>query len=300
MTLLNIANDGYYNVLVAIFRALIVEGTMDQLKMIKLCSDGSKEADERLKDTINRWVQLGLFNLNEGNLALAPEVKKRLGNRKSLDAATHSLPGIIRRIIFSEENNARFWDKEKARSADLSRGLSWMLAQDVYSFPFGPYNAVKELESHQVSDEKLRILGNDVSYNGLRTWANFLGFLWQSKSLMIDPTAAIRQDLPLIFGRKKELSAEQFANQASIVLPVLDGGKYREMVESKLDVSHWAKPDRSDVLSMSFSRAIFRLESSGDLKLIDRSDTASGRSLLKMGGDIGNNFTHIIWQGSPR
>jgi hypothetical protein len=300
MTLLNTANDGYYSVLIALYRALIVEGAMEQQRVIRLCSGKSQQAEDRLKETIKRWVQLELFSLKDDILAIEPNVKKALGKKSDLDVATQSLPGIIRRIVFREENNTRFWDQDRTRSADLTRGLSWLLAQDIYGFPIESHEEMQQLEYRQVRDEKMRILQNSVRSTGLRTWAIYLGFLWQSKSQMIDPTAAIGQDLALIFDGKKELSAEMFVKQAASVLPVLDGGKYRVKVESKLDVANWKKPDHPDALSMSLSRALWRLNEAGGLRLDYRADAGSGRFLQVMGGDLGTNFTHVIWQGGAR
>ena len=297
MTLLNIANDGYYNVMVALYRTLIVEGPTHREKLIEICSDKSDGSRVRLQQTLNRWTQLGLFREEEKIVSLETAVEKTLGTKKNLGKATLILPSVIRRIVFKGENNDLFWDQEKSRSADLSRGLSWLLTQDIYDLPLN-LEDVQQLEARQLSDKSRRLVQNDVRFNGFRTWTSYLGFSWQSKAAMIDPTGALQQDLPLIFGDQKELTAEAFVKQVASVLPVLDGGRYRLLVEESLNPAHWQKPDRQEILSTSLSRALWRLETKGLLKLESRADAKSNRVLQRSGGAHWNTFTHVRLQGS--
>jgi hypothetical protein len=300
MTLLNIASDGYYNVLIVLYRAVIDEGPIAQEKLLNLCSDMSDGSRKRIQETLNRWTELGLFKLEDGTISLSNYEKSAGKKEKSLELATRNLPSVIRSIVFSEENNDRFWDREKTRSADLTRGLSWLMAQNIYAFSLSNLQEVQQLEARQLNDRNRRIIQNDVRFNGLRTWAGYLGFLWRSKGLMIDPTEAVRQELPTIFGNRKDLAADTFSKQVAIVLPVLDEGRYRIMLEQVLDPTHWQKPEREDVLSMSLSRAIWRLENLGIIGLVARADAKVSRVVQRSDGTHWKAFTHIRYQGMSK
>lgn len=293
MTLLNIASDGYYNVLVAVYRALIAEGPTNKTSLIEMCSDQSDKSKARLSNTINRWTQLGLFQEDGEVVSTAPELDEYLGARKKLDQATKLLPFVVRRIVFKKENNERFWDVEKSRAADLTRAFSWLLTQNIYELDVGTHAEVASLEAQQLKDQNLKFLNNDVRFNGARTWASFLGFTWQSKAIMVDPTRAILEDLQLVFRSDKELTAETFVDRLAIILPVLDGGKYRVMLEEVLDPAIWQKPSRPEILSTSLSRSLWRLESLGRIRLASRSDTIDHRVLLRSGGRTWKPFTHV-------
>jgi hypothetical protein len=300
MTLLNIANDGYYNVLIALYRGLVVEGPTEQTKLIEICSNKTDASRSRLRQTLNRWRQLGLFNVKEDIVSLEPVVEKFTGARKDLAKATAILPRILRHIVFKEENNNLFWDREKSLSADLTRGLSYVLAQNIYEFPFHSQSDVQRIELRQVIEDNRRILGSDVSYNGLRTWASYLGFTWQSMGTMIDPTTAILQELPSAFEKHQDYPAETFIQELASLLPVLDSGRYRVMMEGILDPSHWKKPPRSEILSTSLSRALWRLETMGVLRLEPRADAQINRVLQRARGEEWKNFTHVIYQGESK
>ena len=293
MTLLNTASDGYYNVLIVVYRALISEGSTNKDNLVKMCSDQTDQSKKRLEQTINKWVQLGLFLEEEGVISLVPELDEYLGKRKKLEQATECLPLIVRRIVFKEENNGRFWEIKKSKAADFSRALSWILAQNIYEFNLGDIKAANAIESQQITDQNFHVTGNTVPFGGLQTWAEFLGFTWRSKTTMVDPTRAIREDLPLVFRSEKELTAEAFISRLAVILPVLDGGKYRKMLEKKLDPVKWQKPNRAEILSTSLSRALWRLESLGQIKLESRSDAVDHRELQRSEGRPLKSFTHV-------
>ena len=175
-----------------------------------------------------------------------------------------------------------------------------MLAQDIYMVDIGSHVAIQQFEQLQVREEDRRILQNDVRWNGLRSWGRYLGFLWQGNALMIDPTQALREDLPLIFSDTVTLSATDFMSRVAEVFPVLDGGRYRIEVESVLDSSNWRKPEREGLLSTSLSRALWRLDQGGELVLVKRADTKDGRVLQRAGGLDWINFTHVRYTGMSK
>ena len=99
---------------------------------------------------------------------------------------------------------------------------------------------------------------------------------------MIDPTLAIQDALPAVFGRKQSMPALEVVESLAEMLPVLDGGKYRKKVEAKLadhsGADAW-RPPPDKHLSTSFSRALLRLDEMGTLKF-EHKDDAKDRILL--------------------
>ena len=293
MTVLNIPSDGSFNVLIVLFRVLWAYGSMPAKDLLSLCRAGAEADPARLRQTLKRWTDLGLFAEDEEEVRLAPDVVN--GGRLSRDigAATTALPGLVRRIIFREENNERFWDSQGARSADLTRGLAWLLAQDIYSADLSKHATVQELEARQVEERDRWIVRNNVRWGGLLSWGIYLGFLWCADAPLIDPTAALRQDLPLILSQNTELPAASFGQRVAAVLPVLDGGRYRKEVEDTLNPASWQRPAQPELLSTALSRALWRLDAQGILVLESRADTGDSRVLQRMGGQHWRRFTHV-------
>ena len=100
----------------------------------------------------------------------------------------------------------------------------------------------------------------------------YLGFARESMRWGVDPTEALRDMLPDIFGSSRELTGPAFVERTASVLPVLDGGAYRMQVEACLKERAWPRP-RAGCLSSSLSRAIQRLDREGAITLSNRSDT---------------------------
>ena len=288
MTVLNTPSDGSFNVLVVLFRALIDLGPTEQNELLAFCSAGLPEQPQRLKDTLNRWSELGLFKDTEGRISLAEEFKIP----KSRDCAVHELPSFIRRLVFQRDNNERFWDSEGSKSADLTRGMAWLLAQDIYTTRVGDTAAIQELESRQLADPTRRLVRNSTRLEALRVWGLALGFLWNAGDPMVDPTTAIGEDLPLIFGSSAELNAADLHTRIAAVLPVLDGGTYRMQVEGALDAASWRRPSSPEFLSTALSRALWRLNDQGHLTLEHRSDAGIIRVLQRANGREWMTFSH--------
>ena len=195
--------------------------------------------------------------------------------------------------MLAPENNSRFWEAEENKSADLSRSLSWMLAQNVYTIDTGSHPKVAALELSQVADLDKRILQNDTRWSGLRTWMLYLGFARGGAQITIDPTDAILRDLlPEIFDQDQTLPARIFVERAAAMLPVLDGGAYRLQIEEVLKDSAWTRPDKGH-LSTSFSRAIQRLDREGLIATQHKSDSEGGVTLVGTEQRPWRTMTHI-------
>jgi hypothetical protein len=263
----------------------VKHGPLDEDRLIQLCSPTPPPKTDQVRQTLRRWKHLGLF--------------KQGGNDKltldKSDKDPERLPAICRRLLFSDENNQRFWDNEGTRAADFTRALAFILAQDIYVNDFGVHPEVEALEQRQFLDEARRLLQNNTRWNGLRHWGNYLGFFWEDQRRWPDPTAAIREELTYVFGKQSELPAQDFVTRLGDRLPVLDGGRYRLEIEAALEPTEWQPPTRPDLLSTSLSRALWRLSRpGGSIRLERRADAGVGRTLQRAGGRDWQAFTHVL------
>lgn len=271
MSVLNQASDGLYTVLIVLVRAIVRFGPRSREDLILACGGAVDTVDtSQLTQTLNRWTELGLFGQEDGSVTIAEPYRSGLG--KSADEAEARLPRIVRTVVMLAENNERFWEREKSKSADLSRAVAWMFAQDVYTLD-GNVKNLAVLEEAQIVDPAKQTIGkNDTRWNGLKAWMLYLGFARDGMQWVVDPTQALRDALPDIFGSSRELTGPAFVERAASVLPVLDGGAYRTQVEASLKERAWPRP-RAGLLSSSLSRAVQRLDREGAITLANRSDT---------------------------
>jgi hypothetical protein len=271
LSVLNQASDGLYTVLIALVRANVGFGPRSREDLLLSCGSAVDLVDgSQLTRTLNRWTELGLFSQEAGSVTIAEPYCSELG--KSADEAEKRLPRIVRTVAMLAENNERFWEQEKSRSADLSRAVAWMLAQDVYTLDAN-VKKLAILEEGQIIDSAKQTIGkNDTRWNGLKAWMLYLGFARGGMQWVVDPTQALRESLADIFGSNRELTGPAFVERAASVLPVLDRGTYRTQVEESLKERAWPKPP-TGLLSSSLSRAIQRLGREGAITLSNRSDT---------------------------
>lgn len=285
MTILNIASDGLHNVLIVLHRTVSTYGPMSKEKLFSLCRPESEGDFEKIRQTLLRWTQFGLFHESEdGDISLLKE-----------DRDIRQLTATCRRITFSPENNENFWDKENSKCADFTRALSFFLAQNIYQSNFRSHSQVEGLEEQYIPDRQHRILQNDTRWNGFLHWASFLGFLWEDGRRWPDPTVAIREELPNVISSRTEIEAEAFIKRLAESLPVLDGGKYRLELESKLDSSKWQAPAKATQLSTSLSRALWRLSRpGGPIRLVDKSDPKNAFTLQGSAQRDWVRFSHVV------
>ena len=133
MSILNRPSDGLFNVLIVLARCLVSQGSLSRQKLLDLCIPKSLDPKQDMATkTLNRWIELGLFDADKDDVvSIAEPFKKVLSKKK------YSLQELVMAIssrVFSDSNNENFWASEENRSADYSRAQSWMLMQDVYSF----------------------------------------------------------------------------------------------------------------------------------------------------------------------
>lgn len=279
MSLLNLTNDGLPNVLAVLYEAVArAKSPLSRDELLDLVAPrGVVHEDGKMaRQTLNRWTELELFREDDGRVSLATLPTTGLRDDGEI---LSSVRRAARRCALSVANNDDLWASEGAKAADLTRSLAWLLAQDVYRTSF---NALEELELRQIADPDARLMRNDTRRNGLQFWAHFLGFARQPGGGDIDPTVAIREVLPECIGPGEDMSATAFVAKLAEALPVLDGGRWRIAVESRIDPL--ALPSLAEgQLSTSLSRALIALMMEEELSFENRADV--GRSIAFTGRD---------------
>jgi hypothetical protein len=236
---------------------------------------------------------MGLFEEKDSEVRLKKEYGKRRG--QTLDEATSGLSKYCCELILDECNSMPLWGEGVGIAGDFSAGISWLLAQDIYSLPT-VWSDVDPFLAQQSLFPKSLIL-NDTRWGPLMRWARYLGFAeGESSNFLVDPTRIISLYLPQIFSNTKSLPAGDFLSALSTLIPVLDSGKYRNEVEATLDKTHWRSTEGNS-LSMSLSLALRRLELSGELQLLGKADAGSSYSLTGAKYRLWKGFESVVWRG---
>lgn len=297
MSLLNITNDGKRGVLVAIYRLLLAEKSLDRDRLLSLCAPAGLCEPKHARGTLNTWVELGLFessgDVKNPKISISQLIPKE-ERREDLLSAWAS------RRTLAPENNERFWETEDSRCADFTRATAWLLAQDVYEAEYSSWPVVQAIMKIQMPGSDGIFGQNDTRWNGLRAWAPFLGFgkvgNTKGSPLIIDPTGALRHALPIMFGKRTTLVADEFLAEVAEVVPVLDQGAYRQLVENKLreheSADGWLPPPPGQ-LSTSLSRALLQLTSDGTLRGEKRADAKARARLTGRKRAVVGEYSHF-------
>jgi len=277
MSLLNLTNDGLPNVLIVLYGVVArARTTLTRDALLDTVAPPGVSDGKMARQTLNRWTELGLFMEEDAGVTLTVPPATDLRDDAELLLAVRT---AARQVALAETNNTDLWAKQGGKSADLTRSLAWLLAQDVYRTRF---DALEGLELTQISDSDIRLLQNNTRRNGLQYWGHFLGFVRQPGGGDIDPTVAVRDSLAQCIGPGEEMPASHFVDRLAAALPVLDGGSWRRTVEARLEMD--ALPTLAEgQLSTSLSRALINLMMDEVLEFQNRADV--GTSIVFTGRD---------------
>ena len=279
MSLLNLASDGLPNILVTLAATLQrARKPLTRAELLaRIAPEGIAHEDGKMaRQTLNRWLELGLFAEVDETVRLTQPLETSAGDEAALLAAVRL---AARRRALSEDNNADLWAHVQALAADFTRSLAWLLAQDVYRFSFGD---IETLEATQIADTESRLMRNNTRQNGLKYWGHFLGFVREPGGGQIDPTCAIRESLSRCIADGEGMPASDFIRNLAEELPVLDGGRWRVAVEDRLNRQALSALAEGQ-LSTSLSRALRNLSMEGILAFENRADV--GRTIVLTGRD---------------
>lgn len=304
MGVLNQTNDGLPSVLMALVRALRYFGPLVKDELLAVCCPPTLECHNsgfktgfQGSQTLTRWTQLGLFiEDRDQRLTLHPDVEKLPSH--GLDEV-RALGPVLRSLLLAPSNNEQLNVPGGEFAADITLALSWALAQDIYAISGRSYKGVVaplELSQFGISDPYP--FRNDSRWPGFKAWAPLIGFGWLDKSeIVIDPTVAVRQALPVVFGNHEKLAIEEFLTRVADSVPVLDGGAYRNKVEARLETS-W-RSTRDHEISVSLSMALKRLHETKEVDLKSLAD-APKRTLLGRGHRELEQVSHVVKLESAR
>ena len=206
---------------------------------------------------------------------------------------TLAIARLLRQRVLSEDLNTAPWGSQVG-ARDLTNALAWFLTFSAAKAPVrmeGDPPSAKTLQEadfgkrHGDDDASGWPISNAERWRAFQRWACSLGFAWRSPSrrLVPDPTPAVRDSIPAIFGRETTMDGRSFVATLGMHLPVLDRGAYREFVEQ-----NWNRSSGSGVtLSPATTDALQRLSKSGHLKIHDRAD-ARRETLAD-----GSTFSHV-------
>jgi len=300
MAILNLASDGLPSVLVVLIRTLREKGPLEHEQLRALVAPPSlQQVSTTFRDgvmvrqTITRWSQIGLFVEQGDRIALADGMAE--GSTRGV-RGLRTLGAQLRRFALAEENNEDLVRTEPKCTADFTHALCWMLAQDPFVLTTGGYDeVVNRMESDQFTEEPWAFR-NGTRWSGFVPWANLLGFGWgarvpRANTFICDPTAAVADALPEVFGDREEVTQDDFFHALASALPVVDGGTYRTQVEDRLVGSTW-RPTQAHEVSPCLTLSLLRLEESGRLRLDSRSD-APHRTLLGQGFREVRSVSHV-------
>ncbi len=181
----------------------------------------------------------------------------------------------LRRATSNEESNGGDW-KAPSRASEFTNSVAWFLTLPTSgvsaTFESGSPN-IQDLQSRQFGDREKDgwVIGNKNRWNAFKYWACSLGFAYFSSENRIvpDPTIAIREDISDIFSDSSKLPATEFIKRISKLIPVLDGGRYRLLVEEHIKTPPQIRPG---IISASLSMAIKNLNSQKTITIHDSSD----------------------------
>lgn len=300
MAILNRASDGLPSVLAVLVRTLRKMGPLERDQLEALVAPPSLQQvsstfgdGKQVRQTLNRWLQIGLFADTDGRISLAEGYSE--GPTEGI-AGLRALGTQLRRLVLAPENNQDLLRPQPGQTADFTHALCWMLAQDPFYLTTGSYEElINRMESDQFPDEPWAFR-NDTRWDGFRDWAPLLGFGWyahvpKAGTFITDPTEAVVDALPKVFDARYELPQADFFYALADALPVVDGGAYRTQVEARLLGNTW-RPTGVHEVSPSLSLSLLRLQEAGRLLLESRSD-APYRTLLGQGFGEVRRVSHL-------
>jgi hypothetical protein len=282
MSILNLASDGLPNILVVLYSALARSTrpvARDELLETVAPAGVVHENGKQARQTLGRWIELGLFVQSGDGIELAQRPERRLDDDAELVAQVRN---AARARALHQDNNEDLWATEGARAADFTRSIAWVLAQDVYR-PL--YSNLETLERTQLVDGAAPLMQNNTRRTGLKVWGQFLGFLrpLNKSEIEVDPTVAIRDVLSDLLQPGQSQPVEDFTEALAMKLPVLDRGIWRRQVQSFIR-PETLSPLIEGQLSPSLSRAFLNLMRNEEVFLENRADTGSGIVLTGQAG----------------
>ena len=250
------------------------------------------------KDKLRRQLQVGEgTSIIDGvlsemkNLGLTEEVEKKISLKKELLKSSSTkidLKNFLYEILLKKLTNDS--EADECKQKELPSYLALLLSMNPYVPIEWSGDEFSKIKTKLVNQE-IKLLENsknDALLQNLVYWSKYLGFLSfnTEKYFIPDPTNVLAKNLPSIVGSKK-LAIDEFQSRLGAQIPVLEGGKVRNKIESKLN-TEFQRPEAHFSKSTSF--ALKRLESRGVIKFEKVSDADNW--ILDL-GRVQDSVSHI-------
>ena len=210
-----------------------------------------------INDTIPETIRLGLISQVNGKYTV---------DETLIDSNETFLDLIENRLI-------RPNTPDQYGHAEFQMALAYLMTKNPTS-PIDWAGPISNLISSDCPDEtKLFELTNPARFQNFAYWARFLGFArllrhGTATKVIPDPTAIVGRHLPTAITTARTTDIHTVLVELSKMIPELDYGTVREIVESKM-IS-----EREETLSATLTLAIARLAQSKLIATHDRPDAA--------------------------
>lgn len=237
-------------------------------------SDGAKR---RFEENLKFWIKEGIWAEDESGITTVPEdaTEKNLAHR------------ILTLIVRNSKDTTDSSILDGTRVEPFFRAMTCLLAQQAYTFMGGD---VLEPGKYEEAVNKWLPGGRGLNLTNELTvflqYGKFLGFLEPfGVGYIVDPTRAIEPNLKSVFGGESKLLLKTFIDKLAELVPLLDGGRFRILLEPLMQDLGWHPREVSQV-SPALSHALVRLESSFQLRFDKASDDKNSMQLQLPGGVI--------------
>jgi hypothetical protein len=240
-------------------------------------ADDSDDADgtamKRFEWNLDFWIKEGLWLQDDADMISMPS-----------DAIVRNLPNRVLELIIGNakpQTDQAILDEKNTEP--FFRAMTCLLVQQGYTFMGGEVvlpgkngNAQKAVNRWLPGERSLN-LSNELP--PFLQYGDFLGFLEPfGAGYIVDPTRAIEPYLKTVFASENKLSLRVFIERLAEQIPLLDGGRFRRLLEPLMQDLGW-HPREVHQVSPSLSHALVRLESASRLRLDKASDDTSSMQL---------------------
>jgi hypothetical protein len=249
----------------------------DKLRLQLQVGEGTSIIDGVLSEMKN----LGLTEEVEKKISLKKEFLKSSSTKIDLNDSLYE--NLLKKLTNDSEADV-------CKQEELPSYLALLLCMNPYVPIEWSGDEFSKIKTKLVNQE-IKLLEkskNDALLQNLVYWSKYLGFLSfnTEKYFIPDPTNVLAKILPSIIGSKK-LGINEFQSLLGARIPVLEGGKVRNKIESKLN-TEFQRPEAHFSKSTSF--ALKRLESRGVIKFEKVSDADNW--ILDL-GRVQDSVSHI-------
>lgn len=234
-------------------------------------------AKKRFEENLDFWLEEGLWNEGETGITVL-----------DTEGSEHNLPHRALSLFIKKHTHQDI--RQGNRIEPFLRTITTLLCLDQLSFQGQQRNRLLLENPASIAETINNRLPSNFSINPsneantLKDWGVFLGFLEPfGGGAIIDPTRAITPFIPELFIDNDTLPIRDFITTLAVRLPMLDGGKFRQLIEPLLEEKGWQPPLEHRV-SASLSHAILRLEVGHRLILDLPSDDSRSMVLISADG----------------